>query len=632
MRWTILAFALRVPLSCALALALLAPLGAFSFSPMRGVLEGLFDVSGWGAFWVAMASWLAAAACWLCSLLTLNYGPRRIAGLHRTATDLQFRLFPWLGLALSAAPLSILAGVYQVSANGPEVAVGSAAGFATALFGWLAHRALLRRVSSTSPLFDRLLSRDPVGYRDRFSGQLLPGHWLALQFTVLFVALWGFTGLMKYQALLVDNKSVMLPTSLTFAILLIGLLALILSGLAFFCDRYRVPVLLPWIALLAVTSLVPSADHFVESMPAAAEPLLRPAQILESTPTPVLVCASGGGIAAAAWAAAVLSSLDRQNPERFNQSLALISGASGGSVGAMHFVAACRSPFGCASALDRASRSSLDAAAWGLVGPDFLRAAVPFAGALLGNIGRGWALEQAWDPHGDLRFPLSAWAIRPAVVFNATLVETGERVGLANVNLEPTFPNFQTILRNEAQHVDLSPVAAARVSASFPFLTPTPRPAEVAYHFADGGYYDNYGVGAAVAFLQLAYAAEDFSATPLPRRIMLIEIRARRAERRPPGSISRLLFQWHSPADTILNVRDTAQRDRNDATLHLLTIALAARAITLEHVVFEIPRSDVPLSWHLTAAQIHTIQRDWRDRFEDSPETRAVTEFLAQRP
>ena len=64
MRWTILAFALRVPLSCALALALLAPLGAFSFSPMRGILEGLFDVSGWGAFWVGMASWFSAAACW----------------------------------------------------------------------------------------------------------------------------------------------------------------------------------------------------------------------------------------------------------------------------------------------------------------------------------------------------------------------------------------------------------------------------------------------------------------------------------------------------------------------------------------------------------------------------------------
>ncbi len=138
MRWTIFAFALRVPLSCALALALLAPLGAFSFSPMRGMWEGLFDVSGWGAFWVAMASWLTAAACWLCSLLTLNYGPRRIAGLNRTATDVQFRRFPGLALALSAAPLSILAGLYQVSANGPDVLAGSAVGFAASLLGRLA--------------------------------------------------------------------------------------------------------------------------------------------------------------------------------------------------------------------------------------------------------------------------------------------------------------------------------------------------------------------------------------------------------------------------------------------------------------------------------------------------------------
>ena len=58
MRSILFITALRVPLLCALALASLAPLGAFSFSPFRGMLEGLFDVSGWVAFWVATASWL----------------------------------------------------------------------------------------------------------------------------------------------------------------------------------------------------------------------------------------------------------------------------------------------------------------------------------------------------------------------------------------------------------------------------------------------------------------------------------------------------------------------------------------------------------------------------------------------
>ena len=102
MRWTILAFALRVPLSRALALALLAPLGAFSFSPLRGMLEGLFDVSVWGAFWVGMASWLTAAACWVCSLLTLNYG--RAALPVCAVLPLTFSFDPSPG-SLSSLPL-----------------------------------------------------------------------------------------------------------------------------------------------------------------------------------------------------------------------------------------------------------------------------------------------------------------------------------------------------------------------------------------------------------------------------------------------------------------------------------------------------------------------------------------------
>jgi len=82
----------------------------------------------------------------------------------------------------------------------------------------------------------------------------------------------------------------------------------------------------------------------------------------------------------------------------------------------------------------------------------------------------------------------------------------------------------------------------------------------------------------------------------------------------------------------MLNVRDTAQRHRNDTTLNLLDQALAARGVTLERVQFEIPRDAVPLSWHLTARQIAGIGTDWRNRYEDSPESHAVARFLSQQP
>ncbi len=82
----------------------------------------------------------------------------------------------------------------------------------------------------------------------------------------------------------------------------------------------------------------------------------------------------------------------------------------------------------------------------------------------------------------------------------------------------------------------------------------------------------------------------------------------------------------------MVNVRDTEQRRRNDTTLNLLGQAMDARGVRLDRVAFEIPSDGVPLSWHLTAKQTSALVRDWRHRFDSSPETRAVSEFLAQQP
>ena len=606
-RWTVIFFALRAPLLSALALASIAPLGAFSFSPFRSMLEGLFDLTAWGAFWAGLFSCLTAAACWICSLLILNYGPRRIPGMRRIATDLEFRPFPWLAAGYSLAPAFLLSGVLAVSVGGWGVVFGAAAGFGTSVGAWR----LLSNLHLQPGKATRLMRFDPAGYLDKATGRLLPGHWIAVQFTALYVVGWSLIGLLKYYSLTVGIESVFMPSSLAFVVILVGLFALILSGLSFFFDRYRVPVLLPWLALLAATSLIPGTDHFVRTASHRPASAPSPTEILAYMQAPVLVCASGGGIAAAAWTAQVLSALDRQNPRRFSSAFAFFSGASGGSVGGLQFLAACRSDEGCAAAFDRASRSSLDAVAWGVVGPDLLRAVVPFAGTALGEVGPGWALDQAWDPGRILRAPISSWAGQPALSFNTTVVETGEGLSLSNIDFgSPVNPAL---------------VSSARLSASFPFVTPTPKVDSLGLHLADGGYYDNYGVGAAVEFLTRAYSV---STQSLPPRLLLIEIRASRHSSESHSPV--LLFQWLSPFYTMLNVRDTAQRHRNDATLSLLQQAMAARGVQLDRLLFEIPRDNVPLSWHLTATQIEALRRDWSERYEDSSETRTVTRFLSQ--
>ena len=114
--------------------------------------------------------------------------------------------------------------------------------------------------------------------------------------------------------------------------------------------------------------------------------------------------------------------------------------------------------------------------------------------------------------------PLSDWNERvasgelPAVVLNATIAETGERM------LSATRLTYQHLLghraRVDADHLhringeslDVAVVTAARLSASFPYVTPAsrsngpgPQP-----HVVDGGYYDNYGMATLTEWLDEA--------------------------------------------------------------------------------------------------------------------------------
>jgi hypothetical protein len=184
--------------------------------------------------------------------------------------------------------------------------------------------------------------------------------------------------------------------------------------------------------------------------------------------TLVVVTASGGGIQAAAWTAKVLSKLDAEFPG-FSQSIGLISAVSGGSVGTMFYLGhrelldaddANPSPVKMLDqpALDRiehdAEQSSLEAVSWGLVFPDFVRTVVPLAAPQFRD--RGWALESWWwNSMGggqQTRKLMSAVTIRdlipliaahrlPPMIFNATCVETGQRVLISPLHVAAAKPD-----------------------------------------------------------------------------------------------------------------------------------------------------------------------------------------------
>ncbi len=243
-----------------------------------------------------------------------------------------------------------------------------------------------------------------------------------------------------------------------------------------------------------------------------------PADALRSHPgvapdSAIVVATSGGGIQAAAWTARVLTGLVAAGEQaglhdHFSQSIRAISSVSRGSVGTLYFVNAYRDgtfdPGMVDHVFDSAAASSLDDVAWGLVYPDMFRSVAPLL--LSRRIDRGWALERAWLKHLAVPFDsspsLGTWRadarkhLRPAVIFNTTLVETGERFLFPTVDMQRSSGrhSFHDVAGYES--LDLSAVTAARLSASFTYVTPVSRalccpPRQHRYHVADGGYYDN---------------------------------------------------------------------------------------------------------------------------------------------
>ncbi|HEV7922517.1 MAG TPA: hypothetical protein VGR02_17170, partial [Thermoanaerobaculia bacterium] len=229
-------------------------------------------------------------------------------------------------------------------------------------------------------------------------------------------------------------------------------------------------------------------------------------------PKLIVITTSGGGIRAAAWTSAVLSKLAHCSPiANFPYHVRLITGASGGMVGAADFIARLPPP-GVAGArpceASSIARDALDPVARALALRDVPKLFLPFHFA-----DRGVALEQAWiDNSAPMGKPLGELAAgeaagwRPSLVFTPMFAEDGRRLIVSNLDCsrmttaaDPLDPkNGYSVRAVEllriAPDARTMPLAtAARMNASFPFVSPgaegpfTPR-----RHIVDAGYYDNY--------------------------------------------------------------------------------------------------------------------------------------------
>lgn len=441
---------------------------------------------------------------------------------------------------------------------------------------------------------------------------------------------------------------------------LVGVVALLGAGVAgygfmkYFLDRLQPGMVLGLLGLVYLGGLnryqMRYADVesrydrpavLAEYEPQADAPLLKPGEVqfcadargpyAEGQKRPlVVVCVSGGGIRAAGWSTAVLHRLEEEFSKEgidFPCHVRLITGASGGMVGAAYYVADLPDPP--PTPLRRTDlRERYEAITDDCLSPIIHSLAYTDLRATFSPFGRradrGQALEAAWRKHLrgalDLTFVRLAageragW--RPSLAFSPMLVEDGRRLLVSNLDLagvvsndgsilqeyrdeqaDPSLPlrkhlnrfsfesiEFFRLFRDSATRRHFRVATAARMSASFPFVSPAGvLPTEPRRRVVDAGYYDNDGVSLAGSWL-FSGANRDWLKKHASK-IVLIQIRDGVSEPsrklraiKPDGSsaLTRGAEFFLTPAEGLFNARVGSSSFRNDALLELLSQQLIA--------------------------------------------------------
>jgi hypothetical protein len=350
-----------------------------------------------------------------------------------------------------------------------------------------------------------------------------------------------------------------------------------------------------------------------------------------------IVSAQGGGIYAAAAAGSFLARLQDHCP-RFANHLFAISGVSGGAVGAAVFEGMLK-----ASRTDRAECSSVAAAS-----PDSLSSKTsavvlddhlsPLLGTLLADLlglhpdralaledsfirsmrARGArALEAPFDQHWDAR------AAAPALLLNATWVETGYRVAFAPFSLggmrDGTLYAFGDPKLASGPGGNLSLAGAAIVSARFPGVVPAfsfmrrgvggDKSSIQRWNFVDGGYADGSGAATALEIYKALQESGLAGSVDL-RLVLLTSARPEPDFDRIEGTIARDVL---TPALTLFSVRDLLAKQAVMRTISEVETNAGAAALQNKEGPAQLGETD---GWKATVIELDhesfTLALGWK--------------------
>ena len=675
-------FTYRVVVLLAIVVSLL---GRFRDSPM---VSGLFALDAWDQFWLSLLVSLLGAQIFVCTrILQLHGGQRFGSESDRThpqpVPPLRSLVRGLLAAALSVTPVAIfewkipepryvfifagiLVGMALFAVSIALENLSSPAGVEQVLPVPLLLKKdapVLERLSQfVSQIFRSMilkLDRSGVGY---ISGhRVLSGHLLAFLSTllVLFLYLAAFFVTLGPLAGYVWYFQPGHVKAIFYALLFLSLCSSAAAFLCFLLDRYRIPVLTLMATAAFVFSMCKYNTHYYELSKAATSVKVDAKALWSGDNKQVIVIsAEGGGIQAAAWTTRVLKGIvDDLPPDlrpKFVKSVRLLSGVSGGSVGLMLYqtIYANHQTDQPADYLSRVHEQGLcgDALAWISFGLSYydLSRGLPYLS--YSPLDRGWAAQHAWGKMltqlgGNKAEDVTLRQLRrgviegtqPLLVFNSTAADTGEPVELTNFDLDPDhdFKALNTLYPDK----DMKLTTAVRLSAAFPYVTPSPRPyfedslyaapSSPGYALIDGGLYDNFGV--AGAYFTLKQAFKDSGRDQKP--ILWIHIRLTnlnntnldddKAEKTSPLAQSGL-----GPLLALYNTRGTGQRSRADQLKELAGSQFGR--LSQAEFVYPANSERLPLSWALRPLEIEHVTDAWRPFHEnkENNEIAMIRNFL----
>ena len=362
----------------------------------------------------------------------------------------------------------------------------------------------------------------------------------------------------------------------------------------------------------------------------------------EEKPKLIVLTTSGGGSRSALWTFTVLQYCDKYLQDDLSLHLNMITGASGGMVGAAYYRELLNlknqgkiKDLQNESYTDNLGKDLLNKLSFSASAKDLFYRFQKFSyNGHRYPVDRGYAFEQQLNENtrGVLDHPLGYYALPekraeiPLMILTPTIVNDGRRLYISSQSLrfmtetQPVNSEIHTSFENidyqtffeENDPQDLRFTSALRTSATFPFIMPmVTLPTSPEMQLMDAGLRDNYGIKTALNYL---YANQEWIKENTSG-VILLSIRDTKK------LLKNEYYHHISLTDKLTlpfgNMYNNFPRTQDFDQEQYLKMALTSFSVPVNLVTFNLrenQKDKISLSWHLTQQEKNKIKNALNSR------------------